>query len=98
MKSTLYVCLSVCLLGSACLAAPVGIESFNSNIEFPSTTPTSLRSGEVESNGHAFGYVEKTNYTLLAGVQVDIRPQLPFPDNYDYTTDFNRAPSPPGPS
>jgi hypothetical protein len=73
---------------SAGLAGPVGIESYNSNIMFPGSAPSSLLSGSLERNSYAYGFVEKTGFTLTQALPVDMLP-TGYPINYDLTSDTN---------
>jgi hypothetical protein len=82
----LFLCVSTV---PAVLAANVGIESFNGNITFPSSIPSSLLSGVLERNSAAYGYVEKTGFTLTQALPVDLIPAGPYPRNFDLTSQAN---------
>jgi hypothetical protein len=83
---TLFLCVSTV---PAIFAANVGIESFNGNITFPSSTPSSLLSGVLERNSAAYGFVEKTGFTLTQALPVDLIPGAPYPRNFDLTSQAN---------
>lgn len=87
MKLRLTAILISCV--SLSYAGPIGIESFNSNITFPSSIPSSLLSGSLERNSAAYGFVEKTGFALTEALPVDFRPGSPYPNNYDLTSDAN---------
>jgi hypothetical protein len=69
MRLFALACLCV---GVASSATVPGVVSFSSNLVFPATTPTSLRSGNLESNTTVFGFVETTGYVLGQALPVEI--------------------------
>jgi hypothetical protein len=76
------------LSGAAGTAATVpGIVSFSANLSFPGTTPASLRSGSLESNTTAFGFLEKAYYVLPTALPVDV--VVDGAANYDGILDLN---------
>jgi len=80
------ICLCAALNASA--AVVTGIVSYNNNIVFQSA-PSSLTSGSIESNGHAFGFLEAAGFTLSQALPVDIRPTPPYEHDYVLTSDTN---------
>jgi hypothetical protein len=80
------ICLCAALNASA--AAVTGVVSYNSNIVFRSA-PSSLASGSLESNGHAFGFLEAAGFTLSQALPVDILPLPPYEHDYILTSDTN---------
>jgi hypothetical protein len=76
------------LLNAAAAVVPDGVVSFNTNIVFQ-PSPSSLLSGSLESNSHAFGFVEKINFALVQALPVDIRPTPPYEHDYILTGDTN---------
>jgi hypothetical protein len=80
------ICLCAALNASA--AAVTGVVSYNNNIVFRSA-PSSLTSGSLESNGHAFGFLEAAGFTLSQALPVDILPLPPYEHDYILTSDTN---------
>jgi hypothetical protein len=77
------------LAASAVFAGPVGIESYNANIVFPTSIPSSLLSGSLERNSYAYGFVEKVGFALTEALPVDLIPTSPYPRNFDLTSEAN---------
>jgi hypothetical protein len=80
--------------GAASSATVPGIVSFSSNLVFPTSTPASLRSGNLESNTTVFGFVETTGYVLGQALPVEIL--VNGADNYDSILDLTPGSLPVG--